>query len=152
MADSHSALIMTLGGVAVFMLGMNVASENLQKLAADRIRDLERCVDDINKLHPSPDVVVHTGDVVHKATAAKYSDAVRILQNDPTAVVGYHVGAKCDPVAVSIQHHGIALALFDHVPGEHRSICVLDDHAVAVAFRAERGSCARGRRCPPRRG
>jgi len=40
MAGSHSALIMTLGGVAVFMLGMNVASENLQKLAADRIRDI----------------------------------------------------------------------------------------------------------------
>jgi phosphate:Na+ symporter len=31
---------MTLGGVAVFLLGMNIASENLQKLAADRIRDI----------------------------------------------------------------------------------------------------------------
>ncbi len=40
MIASHSALIMTLGGVAVFMLGMNTASENLQKLAADRIRDI----------------------------------------------------------------------------------------------------------------
>jgi 3',5'-cyclic-AMP phosphodiesterase len=48
--------------------------------AADRIRDLERCVDDINRLVPLPDVVVHTGDVVHKATAAKYSEAVRILR------------------------------------------------------------------------
>lgn len=37
---AHSALIMTLGGVAVFLLGMNIASENLQKLAADRIRDI----------------------------------------------------------------------------------------------------------------
>lgn len=36
----HSALILTLGGIAVFMLGMNTASENLQKIAADRIRDI----------------------------------------------------------------------------------------------------------------
>ncbi len=40
MAGTHSALIMTLGGVAIFMLGMNIASENLQKLASDRIRDI----------------------------------------------------------------------------------------------------------------
>ena len=36
----HSALVFTLGGIAVFMLGMNTASENLQKIAADRIRDI----------------------------------------------------------------------------------------------------------------
>ncbi len=29
-----------MAGVAVFMLGMNIASENLQKIAADRIRDI----------------------------------------------------------------------------------------------------------------
>lgn len=40
MASSHSALIMTFGGVAIFMFGMNIASENLQKLASDRIRDI----------------------------------------------------------------------------------------------------------------
>ncbi len=28
------------GGVAIFLLGMNIASENLQKIAADRIRDI----------------------------------------------------------------------------------------------------------------
>jgi 3',5'-cyclic AMP phosphodiesterase CpdA len=48
--------------------------------AANRIRDLERCVRDINQLAPLPDVVVHTGDVVHQATAAKYGEAVRILR------------------------------------------------------------------------
>lgn len=36
----HSAFITTFGGVAIFMLGMNIASENLQKIAADRIRDI----------------------------------------------------------------------------------------------------------------
>lgn len=36
----HSAFITTFGGVAIFLLGMHVASDNLQKLAADRIRDI----------------------------------------------------------------------------------------------------------------
>src|SRR5476651_2767122 len=40
MLGFHSALVLTLGGIAVFMLGMNTASENLQKIAADRIRDI----------------------------------------------------------------------------------------------------------------
>jgi phosphate:Na+ symporter len=40
MIPQHSALIMTLGGVATFLLGMHTASENLQKLAAERIRDI----------------------------------------------------------------------------------------------------------------
>src|SRR5206468_2341804 len=40
MQGLHSALIVTLGGIAIFMLGMNTASENLQKIAADRIRDI----------------------------------------------------------------------------------------------------------------
>lgn len=40
MQTVHSAFILTFGGVAVFMFGMNIASENLQKIAADRIRDI----------------------------------------------------------------------------------------------------------------
>src|SRR5690349_20197263 len=40
MAELHSAFVYTIGGVALFMLGMNIASENLQKLAADRIKDV----------------------------------------------------------------------------------------------------------------
>lgn len=40
MAGSHSSLIFIFGGVALFMLGMKIASENLQVIAADRIRDI----------------------------------------------------------------------------------------------------------------
>lgn len=36
----HSSIVTTFGGVALFILGMNMASENLQKIAADRIRDI----------------------------------------------------------------------------------------------------------------
>lgn len=40
MSGVHSALTLTIAGVAIFMFGMNIASENLQKIAADRIRDI----------------------------------------------------------------------------------------------------------------
>lgn len=36
----HSPIVLTFGGVAVFIFGMNLASENLQKIAADRIKDI----------------------------------------------------------------------------------------------------------------
>ncbi|MCB0361226.1 MAG: Na/Pi cotransporter family protein [Bdellovibrionales bacterium] len=36
----HSSFLMTLGGISIFMLGLNFASENLQKLTANRTRDL----------------------------------------------------------------------------------------------------------------
>ncbi len=37
---AHSALVLTFGGVALFELGMRLASEHLQVIAADRIRDI----------------------------------------------------------------------------------------------------------------
>jgi len=46
---------------------------------AERIRALERCVDDINALGQLPDVVIHTGDLAHNGTPAKYDIAARIL-------------------------------------------------------------------------
>ena len=47
--------------------------------AAARSRDLERCVADINGLDPLPDAVIHTGDITHNGTAAKYHQALEIL-------------------------------------------------------------------------
>ena len=47
--------------------------------AAARRRDLERCVADINGLDPLPDAVIHTGDITHNGTAAKYHQALEIL-------------------------------------------------------------------------
>ncbi len=40
MLGTHSTLLITLCGIAIFMYGMQLASENLQKLAANRIRDI----------------------------------------------------------------------------------------------------------------
>lgn len=47
--------------------------------AAHRVRDFERCVADINGLDPQPDAVIHTGDITHNGTPAKYREALRIL-------------------------------------------------------------------------
>lgn len=40
----HSSLALTIGGLALFMYGMTLASENLEKLASDRIRQLLQLV------------------------------------------------------------------------------------------------------------
>lgn len=44
-----------------------------------RIGDLERVVADVNALTPQPDLVFHTGDVVHNGTADEYALARQIL-------------------------------------------------------------------------
>jgi Icc protein len=47
--------------------------------ADQRIRDFERTVADINALDPAPDVIVHTGDIVHHGRQDEYAAAVAIL-------------------------------------------------------------------------
>jgi 3',5'-cyclic AMP phosphodiesterase CpdA len=47
--------------------------------ADQRIRDFERTVADLNALDPAPDVIVHTGDVVHNGRQDEYAEAVRIM-------------------------------------------------------------------------
>ena len=47
--------------------------------AGRRIDDFERTVADINTLDPRPDVIIHTGDVVHNGRSDEYAEAVRIL-------------------------------------------------------------------------
>lgn len=44
-----------------------------------RLSNLERCVEDINRLDPQPDVIIHTGDVAHNAKPAEYEEAIRVL-------------------------------------------------------------------------
>jgi 3',5'-cyclic-AMP phosphodiesterase len=44
-----------------------------------RISDFERTIADINALDPAPDVIFHTGDVVHNGRPDEYAEAVRIL-------------------------------------------------------------------------
>ena len=47
--------------------------------ADQRLRDFSRVVDDINRLDPAPDVIVHTGDIVHNGRLDEYAEAAAIL-------------------------------------------------------------------------
>ncbi|MFZ1923714.1 MAG: metallophosphoesterase [Xanthobacteraceae bacterium] len=44
-----------------------------------RISDFERTVADINALDPAPDLIVHTGDIVHNGRPDEYAKAAAIL-------------------------------------------------------------------------
>jgi 3',5'-cyclic AMP phosphodiesterase CpdA len=47
--------------------------------AEQRIRDFALTVADLNALDPTPDVIVHTGDIVHNGRPDEYAQAVAIL-------------------------------------------------------------------------
>lgn len=47
--------------------------------ADQRIRDFEITIADINALDPAPDVIVHTGDIVHNGRQDEYAQATAIL-------------------------------------------------------------------------
>ncbi|MBM3570793.1 MAG: hypothetical protein FJX52_00315 [Alphaproteobacteria bacterium] len=67
------------------MLGMIIAQLSDSHLDPEsphheaRLRDLARCIADINGLDPLPDVVIHTGDLVHNGDKAKYRIAAHVL-------------------------------------------------------------------------
>lgn len=44
-----------------------------------RIRDFENTIADINALDPAPDVIVHSGDIVHNGRPDEYAKAAAIL-------------------------------------------------------------------------
>jgi 3',5'-cyclic AMP phosphodiesterase CpdA len=44
-----------------------------------RLRDLQCCVEDINRLDPLPDVVIHTGDLAQNGKLAEYEAARGVL-------------------------------------------------------------------------
>jgi Icc protein len=47
--------------------------------AGQRISDFERTIADLNALDPAPDLIVHTGDIVHNGRPDEYARAVAIL-------------------------------------------------------------------------
>lgn len=44
-----------------------------------RLRDFALTIADINALDPAPDVIVHTGDIVHNGRRDEYAQAVALL-------------------------------------------------------------------------
>lgn len=60
-----------------------------------RIRDFETTIADINALDPAPDLIVHTGDIVHNGRQDEYNQSVATLAN-ATAPVYVMAGNKDD--------------------------------------------------------
>jgi 3',5'-cyclic AMP phosphodiesterase CpdA len=61
------------------MIVAQISDTHIALDADERIRDFERTIADINALDPAPDVIVHTGDIVHNGRPDEYAEAVRIL-------------------------------------------------------------------------
>src|SRR5579863_29866 len=73
--------------------------------ADQRIRDFERTIADINALDPSPDVIVHTGDIVHNGRQDEYAQAFAILAK-ARAPVYVLAGNKDDRVNLYVAFAG----------------------------------------------
>lgn len=70
----------TLGAYAMIIAQISDTHIALDTLDADqRLRDFERTIDDINTLDPAPDVIIHSGDVVHNGRRDEYAEAAAIL-------------------------------------------------------------------------
>ena len=67
--------------------------------ADQRIRDFERTIADINALTPAPDIIIHSGDIVHNGRADEYEKAAEILAGAVRPVY-LMVGNKDDRTAV----------------------------------------------------
>ncbi|MEP2942300.1 MAG: metallophosphoesterase [Hyphomicrobiales bacterium] len=63
--------------------------------ADQRIRDFEAVIADINALDPAPDIIIHSGDIVHNGLREEYSKALEILSKAHAPVYGM-VGNKDD--------------------------------------------------------
>lgn len=99
--------------------------------AARRLSDFERTIADINALDPAPDVIVHTGDIVHNGRPEEYAEAVAILgqARAPAYVIpgnkdhranlhaafaprGY-LGRDCDFIDYAIEDFAVRLIAID---------------------------------------
>ena len=96
-----------------------------------RIRDFTLTVADINALDPSPDVIVHTGDVVHNGRQDEYAQARAILAkarapvyvlagnkddraNLRAAFAGYgYLARDCDFIQYAVEHFPVRLIALD---------------------------------------
>jgi len=101
--------------------------------ADQRIRDFALTIADINALTPAPDVIVHTGDVVHNGRQDEYAEAVAILgkarapvyvlagnrddrANLRTAFSAYgYLAPDSDFISYAIEHYPVRLIALDTV-------------------------------------
>ena len=80
--------------------------------ADQRLCDLARVIDDINALDPAPDVIVHTGDIVHNGRSDEYAEAAAILARAraPVYVMAGNKDDRSNLLAAFASEHGYLTA------------------------------------------
>ena len=99
--------------------------------ADQRMRDFALTITDINALDPQPDVVVHTGDIVHNGRPDEYARAVATLANSRAPVyvlpgnrderenlraafaAGGYLGADCGFIDYAVDEYPVRLIAVD---------------------------------------
>ena len=114
--------------------------------ADQRIGDFARTIVDINTLDPAPDLIVHTGDVVHNGRQDEYAEAVRIL-SQARAPVYVLAGNKDDRANLRA-----AFAPFGYLAPDAKFIdYAIEDHPVRlIAVDTLSASSNKGDFCPER--
>ncbi len=116
MIQAHSILILLVGGTGLFLLGMKIASENLQNLAANRIRDM------IAKLADRPFLALLSGvliTVLVQSSGAVTSTLVGLgtagvvnLEQVMGIILGTGVGTTVTTQLLSLNVEVIGLPIF----------------------------------------
>jgi len=111
-----------------------------------RLRDFEQTIADINRLEPAPDVIIHTGDIVHNGRQDEYAEAFAILGNADAPVYAM-VGNKDNRT----NFHD-AFATSDYLATDSEFIdYVIDDYPVRlIALDTLNPSSNKGDFCPER--
>ena len=92
-----------------------------------RLADFRAAIDDINTLDPAPDLIVHSGDIVHNGRADEYAQAAQIL-NRAQAPVYVMAGNRDDRVNLRA-----AFSMNGYLSGESEFIdYAVEDFAVRL--------------------
>lgn len=116
MSLSHSIFTLILGGTCFFMLGMNLVSENLQKLAANRIRDVISRVSTNRLLGVSAGiaitVLVQSSGAVTSMLVGLGSAGVITLRQVMAIILGTGVGTTLTVQLLSLNIAQFGLPIF----------------------------------------
>ncbi len=121
MYEIHSSFIYTLGGISLFMFGMSFASENLQKLMANRMRDL------MSKLSNRPfygvivgmalTFMIQSSGAVTSMLVGLGSSGVITLRQVMSVILGTAIGTTftVQLLSLNIVQYGMAIFSFSFV-------------------------------------
>ncbi len=118
MLELHSPFIVTFAGIALFMFGMSLASENLEKLSANRMRDI------LNQVSKKPylgvvigallTVMIQSSGAVTTMLVGLGSAGVITLPQVMSLIIGTAIGTTftVQIISFNVTQYGLALFAF----------------------------------------